>query len=109
MICQKCGATSPDAAKFCQNCGQTLGAAPGPQPAPAAGAPPQGYPPQGYPAQYPPGYVPAPIVQPVCPMCRSPYLQYFQNGKGTCATCRYIFAWGYTPYGQIVLYPNTLF
>jgi hypothetical protein len=39
-------------------------------------------------------------------MCRSPYLQYFHNGKGTCSTCRYIFGWGYMPNGQIALYAN---
>ncbi len=104
MNCPKCGAPNPDAARFCQNCGQPVGAAQGAPMPPSAGAPPPASPPPAV----PPGYAPPP-AQPVCPMCRSPYLQYFQNGKGTCATCRYIFAWGYTPYGQVVLYPASLF
>lgn len=89
MNCPRCQAVNAETSGFCTNCGAPL----------RAGSPAPGYAP-------PP---PAGPVAPVCMLCRSPYLQYFQNGKGICSVCKFIFRWGYTGTGQVVIMPDTGF
>jgi hypothetical protein len=82
-VCPRCRAPVALGANFCAACGQDLR-----QPI------------------TPPPVAPLQPVAPRCWNCGGVYFHYFPNGRATCYTCKQIYGWTYTPYGQIMLMPK---
>ena len=83
IVCPRCRAPVAVGGNFCPACGQDLR-----QPI------------------TPPSVVGPPPVVPRCWNCGGVYFHYFPNGRATCYTCKQIYGWTYTPYGQVMLMPK---